>query len=615
MTFRLTFTMDAASVSVDASPALLDRIEDELLDLRCWQDLRDVSRQHVEWNGSPRASLRLFQAESALGCPEPAVRALEYSVAELERQPDTELLKIAAHVAELSEQWVALARLRALQWSVKRESTVPRVKWREALRRVAESANAGEAVTLAWQHRARDPQLLARVAQWLTSAQRWPELAQLFALESAESANPGRTLVRWMEALHRAGKLGPDDKPVREALSLARNSPELRQVLLKKAFEWRSAWLTSGILMQLTAADPNTLSFVRKHLRWLQKGGHSADAAEFLDRAAAMNGLTGNQARSLRSLLLREGRFASLEDCLRRGLDAAPGDVALMLEMAELADIRERENDAFDWIARARKRLMEPEQEGVQRGDESSTVVVSWIRGGEDSWIARHVQAPITRCPPPRLASVIELLASMTHRRGQFELWSGYNSSDIKSESRVRAPNEVRIAHRLAVFVAHLARQLRPGLIVEIGTAFGVSGMYWVSALEELGAGRFVTFEPNGEWRRIAERNISAISGRAVLVDGTFEGTAAAAGIAEGSIDILSIDAIHTSEAVAGQLEIAAPLLGEKAVVLIDDIKFSPEMYEYWRTIAAAPGIEASFELESRIGVIAGYCPKSRTMR
>jgi predicted O-methyltransferase YrrM len=149
-----------------------------------------------------------------------------------------------------------------------------------------------------------------------------------------------------------------------------------------------------------------------------------------------------------------------------------------------------------------------------------------------------------------------------------------------------------------------LARGVKPRSIVEIGTGFGVSGMYWASALAELGAGSFITFEPNTRWRAIAEHNIRSICDRVQLIEGTFEDQLAALDIPPQSIDILSVDAIHTVTAVSAQLALAAPLLAPNAVILIDDIRFSPGMHRYWRRLAAAPEFRMSFEIESRMGVL-----------
>jgi predicted O-methyltransferase YrrM len=140
--------------------------------------------------------------------------------------------------------------------------------------------------------------------------------------------------------------------------------------------------------------------------------------------------------------------------------------------------------------------------------------------------------------------------------------------------------------------------------IVEIGTAFGVSGMYWLSGLEEAGEGRLLTFEPNAVWQSIAKRNLSIISDRAASVASTFEDAIASGQIPERSLDILFIDGIHTASAVRAQIDAALRLLKEGAIIVLDDIQFSPGFYGYWKDLANDSRVKASFEVEGRLGLI-----------
>lgn len=615
---RLTLILNPGPLRIDASAALLDRIEDALSEFGSWQELREVSSHHVDWDGSPRASLRLYQANAALGFSEPAAEALRYTISRLTEQPDGELLGMALRLAEDRGDPVALLKLRTLQRVSKPESVGLRLRWHQALRRVALSENSVEAVSEAWRHREIDPQAVVRVAQWLANANRWLELAHLRSLEVADSSNPGPALVGQVVALHRAGALRPDHEAVRNALLIARASLDFSQQLLRKAYAWRCAWLASEIrLAQFSGGAVNSFDLVRYHLHWLKKWGQSEDSDAYLDRLAMLHVFTGENARSLRRMMLRERRHESLELLLRRNLEAEPTEVALMVELAELADIRGHAEEARAWICRAREHLMAPigASRPVCVPRNAAEASVKWLRGVASSGIEKYVQEPVTKCEEPMLMPVIELLAAMTQRRGRSPIWTGYGTADVKSRDRQRAPNDVRVAHRTAVFLAHLARHVRPRLIVEIGAAFGVSGMYWVSALEENGMGEFITFEPNAAWRQIAERNIGMLSSRARVMEGTFEDRVSAAGIAAASIDILSIDAIHTPEAISGQLEIAAPLLSRRAIILIDDINFSTDMCKFWREISATPSVESSLVIESRVGAIVGRLPNRQQLR
>jgi predicted O-methyltransferase YrrM len=50
-----------------------------------------------------------------------------------------------------------------------------------------------------------------------------------------------------------------------------------------------------------------------------------------------------------------------------------------------------------------------------------------------------------------------------------------------------------------ASHLAELVREIRPNLVVEVGTAIGYSGLWIASVLRELGRGRLITFEQDVE--------------------------------------------------------------------------------------------------------------------
>ncbi|ABE46805.1 hypothetical protein Bpro_4931 (plasmid) [Polaromonas sp. JS666] len=231
-------------------------------------------------------------------------------------------------------------------------------------------------------------------------------------------------------------------------------------------------------------------------------------------------------------------------------------------------------------------------------------VTLHWIQRGPDVSLANRIDALSKGRQPPRFAPLINHLAARTQRLGASDIWSGYKTRDLKSSSRRRLPNDIRVSSRAATFEAALARMVVPGLVVEIGSGFGVSGMYWLSALDEMGAGRFISFEPNLLWHGVAAQNYSFVSARGQTVQGTFEENAYGT-IPCSAVDILSIDAIHTPEAVSRQISLALPLLRDDSWVLIDDIRFSSQMYDYWRRLAQSPSV-MSFEIDTRVGVLRG---------
>ncbi len=215
---------------------------------------------------------------------------------------------------------------------------------------------------------------------------------------------------------------------------------------------------------------------------------------------------------------------------------------------------------------------------------------------------------------PPRLsvpksihAGLIERRAAATQQLGAKPLWEGYAS--IRDYPRPtagssRSSDQVRSTAVAGRFFAWLAAERAATTIVELGTGFGVSGMYWLAALKRNGHGRLLTFEPNEVWAEIARKNLAAISNNFDLVIGTFEDNIDAVLRADERIDIAFVDAIHISEVVFRQFDALVPRMRPGGLVLFDDIAFSDDMKSCWQKLATDPRIIASASLDGRLGIV-----------
>ncbi len=203
------------------------------------------------------------------------------------------------------------------------------------------------------------------------------------------------------------------------------------------------------------------------------------------------------------------------------------------------------------------------------------------------------------------IVQTIEARIRQTAKLGQLPLWEGYQQ--VENYARPTAPGEtrsikqVRSAAQTSRFYAWLATQKRPEVVVEFGAAFGASGMYWLAGLEAAGHGRLFSFEPNPDWFPIARDNLAAISPRGQIVNGTFEDNIAQI---DGAPDITFIDAIHTRDFVMAQLALVRSIAAPGALVIFDDIDFSPDMKACWAEIVADPTHQAVWQIGKRVGMI-----------
>jgi predicted O-methyltransferase YrrM len=222
------------------------------------------------------------------------------------------------------------------------------------------------------------------------------------------------------------------------------------------------------------------------------------------------------------------------------------------------------------------------------------------------SWLKTNLP-PRLSLPKPIYADLIETRAVETQQLGAKPLWEGYatlRDYPQPTAGSARESNQVRSTASAGRFFAWLVAERRPSIIVEFGTAFGVSGMYWLGGLERNRHGRLLTFEPNAVWAEIAQKNLAAIGSRFELTVGTFEENIDAALGPDERVDIAFVDAIHTSAFVFRQFDILAPRMQRGGLVLFDDINFSDDMATCWQTLATDRRVRASATVDGRLGVV-----------
>lgn len=236
-------------------------------------------------------------------------------------------------------------------------------------------------------------------------------------------------------------------------------------------------------------------------------------------------------------------------------------------------------------------------------GLKDNKIALRFIKSGA-SWMTDTLPKSISP-PVPRLNRVIERQARLSQGEGERPIWSGYEAVSNYPRSTVgaRTSDQVRTDGRSGAFYVWLVSRRRPSTIVEFGTAFGVSGMYWLAGLQQLGEGHLFTFEPNADWAAIAKRNLDAISSSYTLSSGTFEELAGPA-LGNRQVDLAFVDAIHTSEFVYAQFEVLKRHMAPAGIILFDDINFSEDMQACWLDIANRAEVVASAAIGERVGMI-----------
>lgn len=228
---------------------------------------------------------------------------------------------------------------------------------------------------------------------------------------------------------------------------------------------------------------------------------------------------------------------------------------------------------------------------------------LTWVKRDNNAWLGKLLSGESISPPPSSLGVKIEKRAEQTNKKGAQPLWEGYtNNNDRGGEERM--PNMVRTHAAMGNLYTYLVEQKKPDIIVEFGTAFGVSGMYFLAGLEHNKKGKLLTFDPNTVWATLAKENLSSISNKFELTNGTFEDNINRV-LPEGQyIDIAFIDAIHTREFVYPQLEIVLSRSKKGTIVIFDDITFSEDMRLCWQELSQDERFTCSVDVAQRVGIV-----------
>jgi predicted O-methyltransferase YrrM len=165
-----------------------------------------------------------------------------------------------------------------------------------------------------------------------------------------------------------------------------------------------------------------------------------------------------------------------------------------------------------------------------------------------------------------------------------------------------------------ATLLFHLIRHSQPRLCVELGACLGISAAYQASALELNGQGRLVTFEGAPPFAVVAVQTLRSLGlhRRAEVVVGRFDDTLdSILGGAE-KIDYVFVDGHHDEQATVRYFNRFLPHLAKQAIMVFDDISWSPGMRRAWQHISSDARVDVSLDFSS-IGVcLMGVGTKSR---
>lgn len=193
---------------------------------------------------------------------------------------------------------------------------------------------------------------------------------------------------------------------------------------------------------------------------------------------------------------------------------------------------------------------------------------------------------------------------------------TGVNREELVMHIAQKSVMKVSDAQRLSRVLNYMSgkeyvpdrqRALR---VVELGTCLGLTTAYFASVNS---ANEVITFEGSAEigamaelnWQKLGLQQIRLVKGN---IDETLPKYIAQLREQGETIDFVLMDANHTGEATLRYWEWLHPVLNDDSVVVLDDIRYSQDMYAAWRQIGQDERVTSTMDL-GQMGVVLVYPP------
>ncbi|MCS7074967.1 MAG: class I SAM-dependent methyltransferase, partial [Bacteroidia bacterium] len=130
-------------------------------------------------------------------------------------------------------------------------------------------------------------------------------------------------------------------------------------------------------------------------------------------------------------------------------------------------------------------------------------------------------------------------------------------------------------------------------LSLELGTNLGFSTLYWLFGNS---SGSLITIEGSESLARFAGSLFQKLSLKPVQIVGSFEEQLPRILQQNHRFDLIFLDGNHRSEACIRYVEQLLPYCNPGALIVMDDIYWSPDMLDGWNTIIQKPEISVSVD-------------------
>jgi predicted O-methyltransferase YrrM len=144
------------------------------------------------------------------------------------------------------------------------------------------------------------------------------------------------------------------------------------------------------------------------------------------------------------------------------------------------------------------------------------------------------------------------------------------------------------------IFLFEIAKVINPKICVELGTSLGIATAYLCRAAD---SGEVITFEGNESLVKTAKELLKKLHCENIqIIQGNIDDRLPEFLVKAEKIDLAVIDANHTEKALISYFDMLKVKMVPGGMVVIDDIRWSNEMYRGWKKVHADRRVSLSIE-------------------
>ena len=176
------------------------------------------------------------------------------------------------------------------------------------------------------------------------------------------------------------------------------------------------------------------------------------------------------------------------------------------------------------------------------------------------------------------------------------------NASRTESEMRAGSAATITLGQACraskpffwSLFLFYLVREVKPRMVVELGTCLGLSAAYQAAGLSLNGSDfRIVTLEGAPELAERSRGHFEELALAVEVVEGSFQTTFEPVLKSSAPIDLLFVDGHHDEQATLRYFREARPFLSADAWVVFDDIDWSEGMRRAWAALEEEADVDS----------------------